>query len=140
MKLVIGGVLCLGIVLLLAVVFMKIWLPAKMIRELENYQNKLLERQFQEIDNTYHEMRGWRHDYKNHMQVLQIYVENKEWEQAKAYISQMNDELGKVDHVIKTGNIMADAIVNSKVSLAKTRKIELDVTAKIPKTLPVSDV
>lgn len=140
MKLVIGGVLCLGIVLLLAVVFMKIWLPAKMIRELENYQNKLLERQFQEIDNTYHEMRGWRHDYKNHMQVLQIYVENKEWEQAKAYISQMNDELGKVDHVIKTGNIMADAIVNSKVSLAKTRKIELDVTAKITKTLPVSDV
>ena len=100
----------------------------------------LIGRQFEEIRNTYREMRGWRHDYKNHMQVLKIYVENRQWDECMAYIVQMNQDLSDVDHVIKTGNVMADAIVNSKVSLAKAKHIQLDVTVKIPKELPVSDV
>lgn len=132
-------VICIFIAVL-SIVIMKIWMPRYMVRELEQYQNKLLERQFEEIDNTYREMRGWRHDYNNHMQVLKIYVENRQWENAKDYIVQMNEDLENIDHVIKTGNIMADAIVNSKVSLAKKKDISLDVTARIPKEIPMTDV
>lgn len=126
--------------LLADLLFLKFIVPRQTIKELEKYQNVLLSRQLEEIRNTYREMRGWRHDYKNHMQSLKIYVEKREWENALNYIDQMDEDLSEVDHVIKTGNIMADAIVNSKVSLAKTRKIRLDVTAKIPEKLPVSDV
>lgn len=118
----------------------KILIPRQVIKALEQYQNDLVSRQFEEIRNAHHEMRGWRHDYKNHMQVLKIHVENREWQHAMAYISQMNEDLSNVDHVIKTGNIMADAIVNSKVSLAKAKQIQLDVTTKIPEQLPISDV
>lgn len=121
-------------------VVIRIFLPRQIVKELEKYQNTLVGRQFEEIRNTYHEMRGWRHDYKNHMQVLKIYVENRQWEECMAYIAQMNQDLSDVDHVIKTGNVMADAIVNSKVSLAKAKNIRLDVTVKIPKEMPVSDV
>ena len=63
-----------------------------------------------------------------------------DWENAKDYIIQMNEDLESVDHVIKTGNIMADAIVNSKVSLAKKKDIRLNVTARIPKEIPMTDV
>ncbi len=133
-----------GIVLLIVfaacVLVIRVFLPRQIVKELEKYQNTLIGRQFEEIRNTYREMRGWRHDYKNHMQVLKIYVENRQWEECMAYIAQMNQDLSDVDHVIKTGNVMADAIVNSKVSLAKAKKIQLDVTVKIPKELPVSDV
>lgn len=118
----------------------KMLIPRQIVREMERYQNDLVGRQFEEIQNAYHEMRGWRHDYKNHMQVLKIYVESREWEHALAYISQMNEDLTSVDHVVKTGNMMADAIVNSKVSLAKRKEIRLDVTAKVPERLPISDV
>ena len=52
----------------------------------------------------------------------------------------MNEDLNSVDHVVKTGNVMADAIVNSKVVLAKRKEIRLDVTAKVPERLPISDV
>lgn len=117
----------------------KILIPKQVVREMERYQNTLVGRQFEEIQNAYHEMRGWRHDYKNHMQVLKIYVKNQEWEHALAYISQMNEDLNSVDHVVKTGNVMADAIVNSKVVLAKRKEIRLDVTAKVPERLPISD-
>lgn len=115
-------------------------IPRQMIRRMEQYQNDLVSRQFEEIQNVYHEMRGWRHDYKNHMQALKIYVEGREWQNALDYISQMNEDLTSVDHVVKTGNVMADAIVNSKVSLAKKKEIRLDVTAKVPEELPISDV
>lgn len=109
-------------------------------RKFEKYQNELVERQLAETRNIYHEMRGWRHDYKNHMQVLKIYVENRQWDECLAYIAEMDQDLMNVDHVIKTGNVMADAIVNSKVSLAKAKNIQVDVTVKIPERLPVTDV
>lgn len=134
----------LGIILvcivIIAALAIKLFLPRMIIRELEEYENELVARQFEEINNTYHEMRGWRHDYRNHMQVLKTYIDREQWEECSRYILEMDQDLSSVDHVIKTGNVMADAIVNSKVSLARTRKISLDVTAKIPERLPVSDV
>lgn len=118
----------------------RVLLPRQMIRKMERIQNDLAGRQLEEIRIAYREMRGWRHDYKNHMQVLKIYVENRQWESALSYISQMNENLTSIDHVMKTGNTMADAIINSKVSLAKSKNIRLDVTAKVPEQLPISDV
>lgn len=129
-----------GAIFAAGILFIKVFLPKQMVRELEKYQNELINRQSEEIRNIYQEMRGWRHDYKNHMQSLKIYVEGKRWDEALRYIDQMNKDLSEVDHVIKTGNVMADAIVNSKVSLAEAKHIRLDVTAKIPENLPVSDV
>lgn len=129
-----------GCIVIIVALVIKVFLPRMIIRELEEYENELVARQFEEINNTYHEMRGWRHDYRNHMQVLKSYIDREQWEECSRYILEMDQDLSSVDHVIKTGNVMADAIVNSKVSLARTRKISLDVTAKIPEHLPVSDV
>lgn len=133
-----GTVLAGAVFVMLAVG--RVLLPGRILKEIEKYENELVGRQLEEIRNVYHEMRGWRHDYNNHMQVLKIYVEHRQWEECMAYISQMNQDLSNVDHVIKTGNVMADAIVNSKISLAKVKEVRLDVTVKIPEELPISDV
>lgn len=39
------------------------------------YQNQLLARQVEEVQNIYLTMRGWRHDYHNHLQSMKAYVE-----------------------------------------------------------------
>ncbi len=39
-------------------------------RQIAAYQNKLLKNQVDEVHNMYLTMRGWRHDYHNHIQVL----------------------------------------------------------------------
>lgn len=122
MELIIAIVSICIFIALLSFSILKIWLPGYMVREMEQYQNKLLERQFEEIDNTYREMRGWRHDYKNHMQVLKIYVENRQWENARDYIVQMNEDLESIDHVIKTGNIMDNAIEACEKLASKENK------------------
>ena len=47
---------------------MRIPLITKYLEEKNmEYQNALLEKQVQEVQNIYLTMRGWRHDYHNHL-------------------------------------------------------------------------
>ena len=54
------------------------------------------------------------------------------------YLNEQEADLTTVDTVIKTGNVMIDAILNSKISLAKARHIVVDAKAVVPKDLKVS--
>ena len=38
------------------------------------YQRELIETHYQEVDNMYRKMRGWRHDYRNHIQTMKAYA------------------------------------------------------------------
>lgn len=104
------------------------------------YQNALLEQHYAEVENMYRKMRGWRHDYHNHMQVLAAYLETGQVERARAFLDEINDTLVKVDTVLKTGNTMVDAILNSKISLMHTKEIAVDATAKVPGELRIEDI
>ena len=44
-------------------------------RKIEAYQQELIKTHFAEVDNMYRKMRGWRHDYRNHIQVLKAYAD-----------------------------------------------------------------
>ena len=37
-------------------------------RQLQAYQQELIETHYREVDNMYKQIRGWRHDYRNHIQ------------------------------------------------------------------------
>ena len=56
------------------------------------------------------------------------------------YLDELDTDLNTVDTVIKTGNPMADAILNSKISLAKSRGIPVTADAHIPVTLRFSEI
>ena len=51
----------------------------------------------------------------------------------------MDTDLNTVDTVVKTGNAMADAILNSKTSLAQSKGIPVQVDAHIPVKLKMSE-
>ena len=85
-------------------------------------------------------MRGWRHDFKNHIQTMLVFVQNGETERLEGYLQNLNEDLNSVDQVLKTGNVMADAILNSKLSLAGARKIAVNAKARVPEHMAVSDV
>lgn len=58
----------------------------------------------------------------------------------KEYLLKLNDDLTEVDTVLKTGNVMVDAILNSKLSLIKSKKIKVNAKAKVPSELKISEV
>ncbi|MBQ3149898.1 MAG: GHKL domain-containing protein [Clostridia bacterium] len=104
------------------------------------YQNEVITKHCEEVQSIYNMMRGWRHDYKNHIQVMRASLEMGNLTELSDYLGELSADLNTVDTLIKTGNVMADAILNSKLALCKARNIPCEVTATIPEECSVNDV
>jgi len=109
-------------------------------RKLAAYQNELIATHFAEVDNMYQKMRGWRHDYRNHIQTMKALAAAGDLPALREYLDGLEAELKTVDTVIKTGNPMADAILNSKISLAQSRGIAVTADAEIPVKLKIPEI
>lgn len=104
------------------------------------YQNRLLQRQVAEVQNIYMTMRGWRHDYHNHLQSLKAYLKLGQVDEAERYLDELETDLTDVDQLAETGNVQLDAILNSKLSLAVKQGIDVNYKAAVPPKLTVSDI
>ena len=104
------------------------------------YQRELIETHYREVENMYRQIRGWRHDYRNHIQLMKVLAANGDMDGLKAYLDELDTDLNTVDTVVKTGNAMADAILNSKISLARSKGIEVQVDAHVPVGLKMSEL
>lgn len=114
---------------------------AKLIdRRIAAYQRELIETHYREVENMYRQIRGWRHDYRNHIQALKVLARNGDLDGIRDYLDLLDTDLNTVDLAVKTGNAMADAILNSKISLAKSRDIPVQVDAHIPVKLRMSEL
>lgn len=109
-------------------------------RQLAAYQRELIDTHYREVENMYRQIRGWRHDYRNHIQVMKALAAKGDLAGIQAYLDELDTDLNTVDTVIKTGNAMADAILNSKISLAKSRHIPVQADAHIPVKLRMSEL
>ena len=112
----------------------------KIDKQIERYQRELIDTHYQEVENMYKKMRGWRHDYRNHIQTMKVLAEKGNLEAIKEYLNKLDEDLATVDTVVKTGNAMADAILNSKISLAKSKGINVKVDAHVPVKLKMSEL
>lgn len=117
-----------------------LFMPWYINRKISRFQNELVDKHYEEVETMYRKMRGWRHDYHNHIQVLKAHMEMKDYEEASCYLDMLNHDLSTVDTVIKTGNVMVDAILNSKLSMMKEKNIHVDVTAIVPSEVPFSGI
>ena len=102
------------------------------------YQDDLIEKHFEEVQSIYDKMRGWRHDYHNHIQALLALVGDDE--RTRDYLWKLNKDLTEVDTVVKTGNVTVDAILYSKLTLIKSKDIPVDAVAKVPDDLKISEI
>lgn len=109
-------------------------------RRIAQYQTDLVQTHYAEVENMYHQMRGWRHDYRNHIQVMKSYAASGDLEAVRHYLDELDTDLSTVDMVIKTGNRMTDAILNSKISLAKSQNIPVIADAHVPVQLTTSEL
>jgi len=117
------------------------WLLAPIIdKRIAAFQSDLMGKHISEVENIYRQMRGWRHDYHNHIQAVKAYLHLEQYMEIGTYLDKLDTDLTNVDTVIKSGNVMVDAILNSKISLAAAKKININAKALVPKTLPISEI
>ena len=104
------------------------------------YQNNLISTHYDEVENMYNQVRGWRHDYRNHIQAMKSHASAGDLEAIVRYLDELDTDLHTVDTVIKTGNKMTDAILNSKISLARSKNITITAEANIAVELKTSQL
>ena len=113
---------------------------ARTDKKIAEYQKELINTHYQEVENMYKKMRMWRHDYRNHIQLLKALADKGDYGRLREYLDELDTDLHTVDTVIKTGNPMADAILNSKISLANSKDISVQADAHIPVRLSTSEL
>ncbi|MCI8355878.1 MAG: GHKL domain-containing protein [Lachnospiraceae bacterium] len=129
--------LALLLILLLAAGFY--WLPRYIDKKTEGFQSDLVDRHYAEVENMYRVMRSWRHDYHNHIQAAISYAELGKYRELISYLEQLDESLYKIDQIVRTGNLMVDAILNSKLSLMRDGSIRTDVDAHVPSKMKITD-
>lgn len=126
--------------IIIIIFFIRTYFSKLVDKRIAAYQNDLIIKHCEEVQNIYHQMRGWRHDYHNHIQTMKAHLALEQPKELESYLSKLDDDLTSVDTVMKTGNVMVDAILNSKISLALSRKINVKAKATVPKELEISEI
>ena len=104
------------------------------------FQDSILKKQRDEVENVYNTMRGWRHDYHNHMQTIKAYLAMNQIGEIQNYLDHLEEDLDSIDIAIRTGNVSVNAILSSKISIAKKHTINVNCKATVPANLKISDV
>lgn len=109
-------------------------------KQSNKFQNEVMLHHYEEVQNVYLNMRGWRHDYHNHIQAIRAYLSFNQIDEATKYLQELESDLDQVDTLVKSGHLMIDAILNSKLSMALTADIQINCKATVPDKLNLSDV
>lgn len=109
-------------------------------KRISAYQNDLVEKHYEEVENMYRQMRGWRHDYKHHIQTMKAHLLMGQYQELDEYLSELDTDLTEVDTILRTGNVRIDAVLNSKLAVAKARGIRVNAKATVPESLKMKEV
>jgi len=109
-------------------------------RRIAAYQQGLIAVHYAEVENMYNQIRGFKHDYSNHIQAMKSHAAAGDIDAITRYLESLDTELSRIEPVIKTGNRMADAILNSKISLARAKGIHIMADANVAVELTTSEV
>ncbi len=106
------------------------------------YHHALLENHILEVNDVYRQMRAWKHDYHNHLQLMQAYLEMDKHSDMKAHLMALTEDIGTMDPLVRSGNVMVDAILNCKLSPLKEKGILVSAKATVPpnRSLPEVDL
>ena len=107
------------------------------IVELQTEQSKT---HLDEVRSIHKEMRGYKHDFHNHLQTLKGYIEAGESGRALKYIEELDYGVMNTDTLLKTGNVSVDVILSAKIAKAKSKGINVTVKANLPDNLNITDV
>lgn len=97
------------------------------------YQFQLLQDTLAKLENLNTTLRGQRHDFMNHLQVVYSLIEMDEYKSAGEYIEKVYSDIQKISKVMKTSNAAVNALLQAKLLTCEKYGIpaELDVTTQL---------
>lgn len=102
-------------------------------------QLRQLKARFEETNVFYQDIRGVRHDMKNHMMNMKGLMEQGHYVEAAEYMKKLDQSLDSFDFKFLTGNAVCDVVINSKYRQAQYQGIDLRVQFVYQKESGVAD-
>ncbi len=101
------------------------------VSKLSQLAHKKQELEIQEIENRHmrqmnDSLRGQRHDFNNHLQVVNMLAQDNRLSAVIAYLKDLVDEAAGINNILGIQCPAVGALVSSKVNSAKGRGVELD--------------
>lgn len=109
----------------------------KIQRLLLQQQNENYLKQMEAMNKSYESVRSVRHDIKNHLIALEMYIKQDKTEEAVDYIHKIIDASYGDKTLVQSGNIEIDSILNYKIEEARAKNIDIDLEIKIPTKLGI---
>ncbi|HZG57583.1 sensor histidine kinase [Paenibacillus sp.] len=81
-----------------------------------------------EIHNLFTTIRGQRHDFLNHVQVIQAFVRKGKMDELERYVSELVGEIVEINDLLQIGHPALAALIKSKMVYALDRKIDFRYT------------
>jgi signal transduction histidine kinase len=78
----------------------------------------------EQIDSLFTTIRGQRHDFLNHVQVIQSFVRRGKLEDLDRYVTELVGEIVEINDLIQIGHPALAALIKSKMVYALDRKID----------------
>ena len=103
-------------------------------REREYYHE-----QMELLQKNQNELRMFRHDTRNRLEVLGQLIKKDAWEDARQYLKQVTSRLESTNLYSQTGNMAVDSIVNYEMSRAKEKDITAKYQVEIPEKMQIED-
>jgi two-component system sensor histidine kinase AgrC len=96
-------------------------------------QSEMLKDLLEQLEELNYTLRGQRHDFLNHLQVVYGLMEMDEYQDAKAYIEKVYDDIQKVSRVLKTTHPAVNALLQAKALDCEKRgiKVELRISSAL---------
>ncbi|HHV13373.1 MAG TPA: GHKL domain-containing protein [Clostridiales bacterium] len=95
-------------------------------------QNNYYESQFELMKRISETTRAFRHDFMNHLTVIQSLIQKDEKKTLEEYLSELQQVYRKQKEYVRTGNVVVDSILNCKLQEAEMHKIPVTYDINIP--------
>lgn len=88
----------------------------------------------------YKRTRSFRHDIRNHLMVLETLLDDGREDEARNYLSQLKEVSESLAWEVSTGNAAVDALLGSKLALARQEGIRVTCDIKLPDKSGIKDM
>lgn len=121
--------------LIIVMVFLLLYVVNRLAQIYEERNRLAAEKQHQEgILKVYEEsqkmqkiFRAWKHDYRNHCQVVDGLIQCGEYKKAREYLRGLQREMDQSLSFISTGDPVLDIILTSKIESARQKDIKVEI-------------
>ncbi len=110
------------------------------IAEINEYYFKAQLKHFKAYEETQKETRRIRHDMNNHMNCIYLLLEEKRYDEIKEYINEMGNIIRNINKDIRTGNDIADAIINEKNIIARKNNINIELAGQFDQSMKADPI